>query len=276
MGCETSAELQIRADDGDRNAQYDLALKYTRNINGTIRYLKLAATQGHSESAYILCDMYKDGNLSSYKFPRHANETVKIDYDEAYKWFIKSKYENYTFRRYSKFKTKIISNREQVASDIKDGTKESLYKLGIAYIVGQRGIDYTYVYRKKNTEIHYNDSYCLFTYGIIGIDEDHKKGIAALSKSATQGNREASNQLGYIYGYQKINNEYSDIRVDVDLDLEVSYKHFKKAGNTTEMLNVANLLKVDTQLSELQTLKQDIDLLKRNQVAPPSYDKANE
>ena len=74
------------------------------------------------------------------------------------------------------------------------------YKIGVQFyillgVVGQKGIDYTYTYRKKNTEIHYNDLYCLFTYGIIGIDEDHKKGIETLKTSATQGNREASDQL---------------------------------------------------------------------------------
>ena len=56
-------ELKKRADDGDMNAQYDLAiLNLSKNINEAILLFDKSASQGHSKSQYALAVRYLEGS----------------------------------------------------------------------------------------------------------------------------------------------------------------------------------------------------------------------
>jgi len=163
MGCESSAEkkerLFISANNGDRNAQYQYAYDYGSTKDDTIKYLKMAAEQGHRRAACILGNLYHYGtqDLSSYNPILRA----KIDYVEAYKWYdigkhLKGIREMFPYVQAEERRVKIqrglcereikridlenksIVERARVLTEVQNESAEGLFRLGMAYFVGPK------------------------------------------------------------------------------------------------------------------------------------------
>jgi len=226
--------------------------------------MKMAAEQKHVRACNSLGLLYCQGTLCIH------GDWINVDKDhvEAHKWFTIANNRD-GIRQTKKaviIRDKSIARKNQVDREVKNKSPEGLYLLGMASIIGTR---------VKCCSVKYDP----LLHGIDGIDIDHKEGIKNITMSTKQGHKEAANQLGYIYGYQKLS---SGTKVNVDTDMEESYKYFKIAKNTKEMSNIGTILNVENQTDELQKLEQKVELLERKQTivpsvpsAPPSYTEAN-
>jgi TPR repeat protein len=301
-GLQSTAKLKADADNGNIDAQYQMAKKYKNSdIESCIKYLKMAAIQGNKNAAFNLGFLYHSGILKIDKYMRRSDKKY-INHSEALEWY----YIAESQEGIDRMKLFIYNKKDQIDKQdmiIHKMNKEdslALYKVGIAYIIGSR-------HRRGG------DIYDPFKHGITSINIDHKKGIKLLEQSAKQHNKGAAEQLGYIYGYQRLHkildnasfygyqeqkNVLNNASVNVEIDLKKSYDYFNIAGNIIENGKIAAILKIDigainklkqdmeisksVAINEIQLLRQEIEVLKNNGSQPlysvgdpPSYQDAN-
>jgi TPR repeat protein len=278
MGCcESAVELKTKADNGDRYAQSRMSYNYAlSNPEMSIKYLKMGATQGLKDSQWKLGWLYETGKLCHHGF--HDNPTYRgsIDYKESYKWYKLRRSESDAKRvkllldnqiRKQKIiddkHTYMTSEQKRLVIEMKNGDIDALYIVGIAYIIKP-------MYRSPMT------LYDPFIHGIDGINIDHKEGIKLFKQCSKQGHTDASDQLGYIYGYKGL----KDLtKVEVSSNMKEAYNYFKLAENTREMSKIAAILSVENNNDEMEKMRQKIDMLSQDRtvvpVPPPSYNDAN-
>jgi len=223
------------AEQGDANAQYDLAECYYYGNNGVrkivseaVKWYRKAAEQGHLDAAYSLGYCYYDGQgvakdyAQAVKWFRKAADQghakaqyflghcrfygwgIDEDLAEAVKWYRKAADQGHADAQ-SKLKTKIV----ELFLNAQKGDPDVQYRLGLARENGD-GIaknmsEAVKWYRKAAEQGHAVGQRCLgicCEYGK-GVQKDMAEALKWYRKAADQGDADALNGLGICYEYGK-------------------------------------------------------------------------
>ena len=224
-------ELNIRANQGDKEAQYDLARKYqNKKPREATQYLEQAAKNGHAEAQYELGLKYKHGKRFEY-------DCIDKDFAQAAYWFGKA---------------------------AEQGFAAAQYELGYSYKYGN-GIQKDSVeafkwFEKSANQGNANAQYELGVCNLKGdgIGENLNEAINWFKKAAMNAPSHA-NYAGVIGGIKGIDKYLSPDRADVirDIGIELIKRDYRLRCDSVDHFEGAHYVRIrvfhgDEEVGEMQ------------------------
>lgn len=173
---EDTKACRVRAEQGDANAQYDLASKYYRgkgvpqDYGEAFDWYRKAADQGNAKAQYGLARLYYQGN------------GVPQDYTKSIDWCRKAADQGYAKAQYALGYTYLVG--KEVPQDSTEAVRWYRKAAGQGYAEAQSALGY--MYSQGN-----------------GVPQDYTEAVRWYRKAADQGYARAQGALGYAYSEGK-------------------------------------------------------------------------